>query len=252
MSTTLLMTIFGWLVIFYLLLLEPFLERRQMRRFSAEYSNAQTSARITMYKSAFSRTTLMGLIVILAVYFSPFTFSDIGFRAFSFSLFSKWPVVTQVASLAFLLWYIGYFFIFATCWVRIDQRAKPFIMRKMRPVEFVTPRTSGEYFWWIANACVAAFEELVYRGFLFFFLFFMFPNIPILAVIIISVSLEIIHYFPRLAAMKYVGTSGLAFTLSYLIFDSVIAAMIFHVLYDLRTLAVPFHWVRQEKLSFSE
>jgi membrane protease YdiL (CAAX protease family) len=97
----------------------------------------------------------------------------------------------------------------------------------------------------------SAVEELIYRGFIFFFFMSLFPSLALWWIACISIFIEACRYAPRWVAMKYVATSGLVFTLGYLFFDSVIPAMLLHIAYDLRTLLVPFHLARKSNVDAS-
>lgn len=237
--------VFGWVLMVCVALVEPFFERREMQQFVQNYQ--LNGARLTLYRRGFIRTWLIGIIFVGLCALLHITPHQLSLQEPSLNAFLEFPAYLQVLMGAFLVWWVAYFFLFAVCIVRIGQKFRPYMLKKMTPVEGITPRTGAEYFWWIANAFSSPIEELIYRGFIFFFFITFYPSVPLFFIVLISIGLEAVHYAPRWAAMKYVATSGLAFTLCFLLFHSVIAAMILHVIYDLRTLAVPFHWVRKAK-----
>ena len=240
------MGVFGILLIAYLLFLEPRFERKEMRNLISDYQS-DTPVRLKLYKSAFYRTWILGLVVLFAILIAGTPLEKIGFRPITFTAFTHLPFLLKLALGIFLIWYFTYFYLFATIGARIFSRFKPYLLSKMKPVENVTPRTKQEYIWWIANALSSAIEEFIFRGFIFYYFLLLLPQTPLRIIGIISILLESIRYFPRYAAMKYVATNGLVFTLAFLLFNSVFAAMIVHVIYDLRTLAVPFHWLRKKE-----
>jgi membrane protease YdiL (CAAX protease family) len=232
-------------ILSYLLFGEPYFERQSMAEFYQAYAH-QHDARITLFRRAFFRTVTTGCCVLLFVSLmeGKIHFADLGFRSISMNHWIVWPLWVKWFIFAFLTWHFFYFFIFATIIVRYKSYFRGYIIRKLAPVESIMPRSHTEYYWWVANSGAAMLEEVVYRGFIFYILPVFFPGISIVAVVIISVGLEVIHYFPRFAAMKYVGTSGLAFSLCYVLTQSIWIAMFYHFIYDIRTLFLPFSWVR--------
>lgn len=237
---------FGWGLIAYVSLLEVFFERTAMKKFVKD-DNANSKKKL--YIHGFIRTWALGVVFLACIsLFSIYPHQlFLVFPSIEKGLFSFHPYL-QIGIILFLAWWVGYFFIFALGLVRIGNYFRPYIINKLKPVESITPKTAPEYFWWIANAFSSPIEELIYRGFIFFFFTTFYPSVPIWCVIFISIGLEAVHYAPRWVAMKYVATSGLAFTLCFLIFHSIVPAMILHVIYDLRTLGLPFRWVREQSV----
>lgn len=241
--------ILGWLFLLYLLVFEPFVERKETLQFAKNWKTNK-NARLVMYKKGILRNWILGVVVLLLAWVCNIPLSKLGLRPIEIHYFSTFSMFTQILVILFVVWYFLYFYFYATIGVRIaskfSDRCRQYAIRKIKNVEFVTPRTGWEYWWWVVNAFTSAVEELAYRGFVFYFLPFIFPGVSIWFIVLVSISLEAIRYFPRWSAMKYVATSGLTFALCFVVFHSIFAAMLLHVIYDLRTLAVPFHWARRE------
>lgn len=237
-----LLDIWGTLFVLYLLTIEPFLEGRSIRNFAKSYTSPD--ARLRLYRSAFIRTWFMGLLLFILCSAGNISSSQLGIRPFTFHFIYTQPWLVKYAIIAFLTWYFIYFYLFGT----LIARFKPFhayFIKKIGPSDSIFPRRSSEYCWWVANSFTACIEELIYRGFIFFFILRLLPNVQIWFVIVISVCIEVMRYIKWPAAIKYVITSGIASCLVYLLFDSLIAAAAMHILYDLKTLLFPFKLIRE-------
>ncbi len=229
----------------YLIFGEPLIERIQYVKFFKSWET-DIQARIRLYKQAFFRNWALGGLIIVAAWISDTPFSALGFRHVNFQLFYSYPTLIQIIILLSVLGYLFYFYFLAIFGIHLNHNIREYVIKKIKPMQHLAPRTKSEYFWWVANALTAAIEELLYRGFIFFFLPIVFPKISILLIASISIFLDALRYVPRLSAMCFVASTGVIFTISFIIFDSLFPAMFLHIIHDLRALAVPFYLVKQD------
>ena len=239
--------VLGILLILYLIFIEPYLRSTSRKKFFSNWKDIK-NARVKLYQKDFSRNILIGILTISTAIFGQVSFiSDLGFHSPNFHFFLAYPWIIKTIFLAIFLWYFLYYYFFVTVGVRLNQKKfRPYIVKKIKDVEPSAPRTFSEFSWWTLNSFASIFEEIAYRGFIFFFILFLFPNLSIWLVGIISVLTEAIRYAPRFDAMKHVATRGAIFTLSYILFDSIWIPILLHITYNLRIMAVPFHWARED------
>jgi hypothetical protein len=235
-------------LLIYLLVLAPVLENHAFAKFLRDLPS-HPNARINLYRQACLTFTFLGILLLIFAKSQNIPYADLGLRTIDVHYFSSLSPYVQILSIGYLAWYIIYFFIFVIVAVRLNQRLRNYFIRKVKAFHFIAPQTLKESLWWVATCMSAAGEELVYRGFIFYCGQHFLPNIPIGFIALFSIALEVLRHAPYLKSMKYATYSGISFTLSFLIFNSLYPAIIFHVIYDLRMLAMPFHWVREQQVT---
>ena len=238
----------GLILIAYLVFIEPYLRNKSRKYFFTNYKTDK-NARAKMYRQDFVRNIFIGFLVISLAWITSISPSELGLRPPSVHQFLAYPLIGKFILVAIFCWFIFYFFFFVTIGVRLHKRFRAYLVNKVRVVAPSAPVTLKDHCWWTANALASAFEELAYRGFVFFLVFYLWPSASIWIAGVIAVLLEAVRYAPRFAAMKYVAERAAVFTLAFIVFHSLWAAIILHVIYNLRIMAVPFHWVQEDEAS---
>lgn len=233
--------VFGIFII-YFILIEPFLEFLQYRKFK---TNQNTQTRIALYQQAFRRNWILTLLILLTAIFYNVPFSALGFKAFNFSQFATQPILMQGIMVLIVLAYFIYFYLYVILPI-ISERGKNWVAKKLLVVAHLTPETSKEKLWWTLNSITAAAEEIMYRSFIFLALPILFLHISIYLVIFLAAAIDAIRYIHRPIAIFYVFFSGLAFAILYFITGSIWIPMLVHVLHDFRALLMPLK-LMQEK-----
>ena len=76
-------------------------------------------------------------------------------------------------------------------------------------------------------------EEIIFRGFLLYLIYAIFPDIPLLLVILItSLLFGISHFYQRLQGVIGTAVFGVFFMCLFLVTDSLILPMLLHFFYD--------------------
>ncbi|MHB1005318.1 MAG: CPBP family intramembrane glutamic endopeptidase [Chloroflexota bacterium] len=84
-------------------------------------------------------------------------------------------------------------------------------------------------------------EELLYRGFVGFYLLSVFPGLPLAAIALASgVLFGLGHAYQGKGGVVQIGLMGIAFYLVYWFSSSLLPVMLLHTLSDLRVLALPY------------
>jgi hypothetical protein len=239
--------VFGWLVIYYLLILEPRYEHKAQIKFNETIKENSDKARVMLYRQAFVRNWIMGLILLASLWFSGVSFADVGFRPIEWARVTTYSPGVSALLLVLLVLYLIYFYFIPLVGVYVSLGLRKFVLKIITPMYQLAPRTKTQYTWWIANSLSASVEEFIFRGFVIFFLSYALPALPFWVVIIASLALDATRYKPRWMAVQYVFMTGIIFVAALLAFHSLYAAMLVHMIHDFRTLGVPFYLVRRQQ-----
>ncbi|MHB8841104.1 MAG: CPBP family intramembrane glutamic endopeptidase, partial [Candidatus Aquicultor sp.] len=114
------------------------------------------------------------------------------------------------------------------------------VSRAMQPVAALLPHTKGERRLWAAISVTAGIcEEILFRGFLIFYLSQVLPSLPLIAVVVISsVIFGFGHAYQGLKGIIGTGILGLGLAVLYVATGSLLLSMVIHALVDVRVLLV--------------
>ncbi len=126
--------------------------------------------------------------------------------------------------------------------IRRSPRALAAMRRSLESTSILLPSDSAERKWFAITAITAGIcEELLYRGFLMSFLPTIFPMFAKQFIIICLLS-GIINGLSRaylgMRGMVQTALTGFSFAIVYFLSGSLLPAMVFHVLAELRTLVL--------------
>jgi CAAX protease family protein len=223
------------LFIIYLFLVEPIAEHWAFNRHKA---SGLASSKVKMYKNALYRNIfLLACVVVYCGYFHiPAT--AFGMRPVSIAAVSGYPAFILIPSLGYGLFYFAYLYA-PIILSYFDADVERSVRQKMDAYRDILPETSRDRCYWAINSLMSVIEEIIYRGFLLFYLPGLFPHIPILFFIALSLTGDAIRYVTRPNALWYVVLTSTTFVISSLLFNSLYPAIILHILQDLRILVMP-------------
>jgi membrane protease YdiL (CAAX protease family) len=132
--------------------------------------------------------------------------------------------------------------------LRRNPNAMAAMQRSLESSSILLPATPSERKWFAVTAITAGIcEELLYRGFLMSYLPTIFPMIA-RQFIVISILSGIIYGLSRaylgMKGIAQTALTGFSFAIVYFLSGSLLPAMVFHILAELRTLIL---WQPEEK-----
>ncbi|MFZ2097905.1 MAG: CPBP family intramembrane glutamic endopeptidase [Anaerolineales bacterium] len=216
----------------YTVLVEPFL-RTNFYRMLKKQLNVESGARILFYRTQvlweWSWVVVLGVIAISI----PQPLQWMGL-----TLPNLWGWVI----LAALLLGIG----LSTFLLQRNPRAMAAMQHSLEASSTLLPTSPRERKWFAATAITAGIcEELLYRGFLMHYLPSTFPTLDWLTVSILSgIIYGLSRAYQGLKGMAQTALTGFSFAIVFIISGSLLPAMVFHALAELRTL---FLWHPEEK-----
>jgi membrane protease YdiL (CAAX protease family) len=110
----------------------------------------------------------------------------------------------------------------------------------LEPVGALLPRTEGERRLFAALAVTAGIcEEVLFRGFLLFYLQEVFPGLEVAgAVAVSSIVFGLAHLYQGAVGTLMTGLFGAAMAILYVVSGSLVLPILLHALLDLRILLV--------------
>jgi hypothetical protein len=236
--------LFSLVFVIYLLWFDPKIGNHARSVFFSTYQ--EPNARVKLYQNTIQRNLILGLWVLALIYFFA-SGQKLGLTPIDWTLFAHYSQTAQILITICFFSFFFYFFYFVTIGVRLNPHLKPYLIEKIRPVAITAPQEKQEFLWWTVSSFSCIFEELAYRGFIFYFIFYLFPNTSLWIASFAAIFIEAVRYAPRLAAVRYVAIRASIFTLTFVVFHSLYAAIVLHIAYNLRIMAVPFHWALEQQ-----
>jgi membrane protease YdiL (CAAX protease family) len=115
-----------------------------------------------------------------------------------------------------------------------------FLRRFLKMAGALIPEKPAERFWFAAVSLGAGVtEELLFRGFLFWYLGFFFPQLSLVQLVVISsLMFGFCHIYQGWVGIVGTGVLGAVLMWMYLSTESLVLPMAIHALIDLRILAI--------------
>jgi membrane protease YdiL (CAAX protease family) len=225
----------GWplmlacLLAIYLIFVQPYIGYRSFHKFQSEVQK-DGRARVRFYVRGIVSKWLMVGVVLAILIEAGLPLSSIGLNAPS-NLYHTiiWPLVGAL----FLLVTTLLFRRLASQPGGLEQLEGAFLApRQMLPV------TNEERSLWAVAALSAGIcEEILYRGFLLFFLVAIFPQTNIWgAVVLSSLFFGVAHFYQGMRGIVATGIIGFLLAWLYIASGSLLAPIILHALIDLRVM----------------
>lgn len=238
------MNYFLGFILIYCVIIEPFLDRKDINEFSVNLKHGNLSAKNIFYCRGLFRNCVMSGVLLLAVALTPLSFGNLGFRE-GFNIIHLTPVTLWISGLIAVS-YLLYFYFCPFLLIYCSQWIKKIFIKILIPILPILPRTKVEKLLWIINALNATSEEIVYRGFVFFYLWQLSAQFPIYGMICISVVLEALRYAPRWNAVKHVAINGFIYASAYAFTGNILVPIALHIAQDLSGLWMPVKLIERE------
>jgi membrane protease YdiL (CAAX protease family) len=212
----------------------------------------QTAAdRYRYYFENMARILLVTAAIMGLVFYFRVPVELLGFRAVSFGFLQQQYVLVNILLFVFMAWYCFYMYYVPLIGIRQDAYIRSKAMPVLKAMNYLAPKSSAEVGAWILYAVASSAEEIIYRGFIFFFVAQVVGVENLGWAVVASMLVESAQHLPRVKIIPYVMCTSLFFSLLYLYFDSIIVVMLLKCLHYLKVLAMPFDYLEIEKLSLT-
>lgn len=230
----------------YLAIGEPLLRQLEYGRFIKDLRNNKKFALSKYYKrDAFRNWMQVGYLLAIASYFH-ISIADFGLRSIKLINYYNMPFYLQIIALLLILAYVIDLYIIPCIFSRINEKVKLITIRVLAQMKHLSPRNVKEYFWWSMHVFNSITEELMYRGFVFYFIPKLLPDINILFIFLLSACLDGLRFYNRPVIARFVFFSAICLSTLYVIFDSIYIPILFGVARYLKLFVLPWSYVTKE------
>ncbi len=218
----------------YFLLYEPVIGRHLFRR-CAEQVAADSHARMRYYRTVMIGVWVPTVVLLLLCALRVVSPTALGIRwpDLGASLLSRWPSIIVLAIVSMLSLLLLYQLIAARISAAFRQKMQS---APVAPeLAIMLPRSDAERRVWALLSLSAGFtEELLYRGFLTYLLFILFPSMSwYLALLAAALLFGMAHSYQGLAGMTKTFVYGGLLAGLYMACGSLLPGMLLHFLTDL-------------------
>jgi Predicted metal-dependent membrane protease len=182
------------------------------------------------YLTSIISSWIPAIVIVAALILNGHSFKDIGFN---FNLPDERGYLFYIA-LALSAIYLGYN-IFTILLLRFNNKERERHSKEI-PVEyrFILPSSKDEKVMWRLLAATAGItEEIIYRGYIFFALFFIFPGISFVWVILISSALFSLGHLYQGREVWKPAAAGVFLASVYFFTGTIYIVIILHIVQDL-------------------
>lgn len=227
-----------WIIIVFLLLYEPIIGYYYFQKFkkSVEVNNNE---RIKYYTNTIIGLWIPTIFILLLVNITDLTLKQIGLTIPRINIEILGPWVTYIGLgigflyLIIVLYYaIGYKFSNKIKQQLLNKKKEEWNKSEVSPIFPVTKKEKK--LWTYVSLTAGITEEIIYRGFLIFALEYLFPNLSIMIIILISSIIFGLAHTYQGFVMGVLRTTifGVVFSVLYISLGSIIPLILFHFLLD--------------------
>ncbi|MEK3990375.1 CPBP family glutamic-type intramembrane protease [Robertmurraya sp. FSL R5-0851] len=231
------MSIFYWMVLLFLMAYEPvygYFDYQKFKRRVAQYP----LERVKYYKKVMLGLWIPTVLILTITAFGPLNFQDIGFKGITINTSTLGPWVTYCSFGLAGIYLVSLIYYLVGSKVSIKMRADIAELKKREHEKIafkdILPHSKEDKRVWTYVSWTAGItEEIIYRGFLIFALFQLFPGLSIWPVLIFSsLIFGLAHTYQGILNVIKTSLIGLFFAILYIGLDSIVPLIILHFLID--------------------
>jgi len=204
----------------------------EIKKLKKSIADGDNNKKIKFYRETIFWSWIPVILIFLLLPISGISVDSIGIKWIHIdtSSLSKWVVYPVIGFYFFHLLYNIYLIIIFKS--NKDSRAKA--AKSVPHFRWVFPITPKEKrVWTLVSISAGITEEILYRGYLFYALAIVFPNLSLIHILLITTLIfGIGHIYLGKEVIKST-ILGLIFGIFYIVFDSVIPVIIIHITQDL-------------------
>jgi len=191
-----------------------------------------TNTKLKEYQQIIIWSWATALLILLLILLPDVRIQDFGFRCITINTtLSNW--IVRPFLVLCVVWFC--YNVYMMVALMVSKKARDDVSKKIPDdVKTYLPVTKQEKKNWVYVALTAGTtEEIIYRSYLFFAFAKLFPTLSNLHILLISTFLFGIGHIYQGKEVIKPAILGLLFGFSYILFDSIIPAMVLHISQDL-------------------
>jgi membrane protease YdiL (CAAX protease family) len=186
-----------------------------------------------IYQQTITSTLIPTIIIAITILFTPIHFSEIGIKLIDLkkSTLSNWIIIPAIVLYVLYFSYNIYSIIVLKSNKEVRIKTASALPKELTIFFPITKKEKRTWDLLAINAGIT--EEFIYRGYLFYSLAFIFPELSVPIILIVStIIFGIGHIYQGFEVLKSTIV-GLFLGLFYIVFDSLFPVIIIHILQDL-------------------
>lgn len=218
---------FAHLLVAYMVLVMPWIGRHKYRKLQQRLATGTPDARVHCYRlTVLQQWALVVLVLLFA------RVASLPWRALGIAAPASWSTTRDLL--------ITFVIAIALSVILFRCTGDRFLRRLVKIAGALIPERTAERFWFAAVSVGAGVtEELLFRGFLFWYLGFFFPQLSLVQLIVISSALfGFCHLYQGWIGIIGTGVLGAVLMWMYVSTESLLLPISIHALIDLRILAI--------------
>lgn len=231
------MSIFYWIVLLFLVTYEPVYGYFDYQKFKPRVAQFPLE-RVKYYKKVMLGLWIPTFVILTITAFGPMKFHDIGLKGITINTSTLGPWVTygSFGLAGIYLVSLIYYLVGSKVSIKMRTDIAELKKREHEKIAFkdILPHSKEDKRVWTYVSWTAGItEEIIYRGFLIFALFQLFPGLSIWPVLILSSLLfGLAHTYQGILNVIKISLIGLCFAVLYIGLDSIVPLIILHFIID--------------------
>jgi membrane protease YdiL (CAAX protease family) len=215
------------LLVAYTVLVMPWIGRYKYRKLQRDVAAGLTDARPRFYRLTVVQQWALVLLIVLFA-----RAASLPWRALGLVAPVSWSVTRDLL--------VTFTFAIIVSVILFRVTGDRFLRRLLKMAGALIPENTGERLWFAALSLGAGVtEELLFRGFLFWYLGFFFPQLSLVQLIVVSsLMFGFCHIYQGWVGIVGTGVLGAILMWMYVSTESLVLPMAIHALIDLRILAI--------------
>jgi len=221
------MLVFAHILVAYMVLVMPWIGRYKYSKLQRKLAAGEPDARLRFYRITVAQQWLLVFLVLLFA-----RAASLPWRAFGLAWPTSWSITRGLL--------ITFSVAIAISVILFRCTGDRFLRRLLKMAGALIPERTVERFWFAAVSLGAGVtEELLFRGFLFWYLGFFFPRLTLVQLIVLSsLIFGYCHIYQGWIGIVGTGVLGAVLMWMYLSTESLVLPIAIHALIDLRILAI--------------
>jgi membrane protease YdiL (CAAX protease family) len=218
---------FAHLLVAYMVLVMPWIGRYKYRKLQRRLATGEPDARVRFYRLTVLQQWALVVLILVFV-----RIASLPWRAIGLAPPASWSITRDL--------FITFAIAIVISVILFRCTGDRFLRRLLKMAGALIPENPTERFWFGAISLGAGVtEELLFRGFLFWYLGFFFPQLSLVQLIVISSAMfGFCHIYQGALGIVGTGVLGAVLMWMYLSTESLILPITIHALIDLRILAI--------------
>ncbi len=234
------------ILLIYLTFGEPIFRKMEYSKLMRRLQANTPSALANFYRNEVLRNWLQAVYLFTILLAFGFSISQLGIRTIHWNKYLALAWFWKALFIFLMVFYVYVIYVVPCIFSRIHPKARKMITKILADMKHLSPKNVKEYSWWSVHLFNSVVEEVMYRGFIWFFLPILFPNISFIVMFLISACIDAARFYQRMAIARLVFYSAICLFSVYVLSDSLYIPIAMGIMRYLKLFMVPWSYVTDD------